>query len=277
MNQNHTTTPTSCTLSHDDFGTLGAGILQSLQLDGRIQAESPPEAMLGALLRLSAQSHPEPSIDILTRERVVLPITPATFVEVDIIVSHVESGTRAVIEVDSWRWHQRTAAEHAREIERDRLLRLVYPHVVRYSATEILRDPWGVLLDVYNQMRLWPAFRAAEMNPALKVVAEACAAIQQPSGSEWNEETECPGPLSTMDYLRAVAAELPPPPPTADPALRRIRQDYPRMYACWERREIEAVQDAFLGRVDIEDIAMALGRSERAIWAQVQRLGLIKE
>lgn len=261
-------------LTREDLRAIGHGILRGVDRGARIYQDSPPEAVLGAMLRICT-CHAEDSLQILTRERLVLPGEPATAVEVDLLLRRTDRHAVGVVEVEGWRWHRRTPDEHEREIRRDRLLRQHCVHVVRYSAGEVLRDPWGTVLDVIRVVHSWIGFDDIGMSAGMRMVAEACAAVCPTSDPETGSAPNASGPLSLLDRLREVAAELPPPPPTNDSALRRIRQDFRRMYASWEDAEVEAVRDAFRGRVDVEDIACALGRTESAVWAQLRRMGII--
>lgn len=276
---NHTTdaTATATGLSAADARELGRSIVASIDQTSRIYQESPPEALLGALLRMSAPTHPDQAaLEVRTRERLKLPTEPAATVEVDLLLRHPATGAVALIEVDGWQYHRRSLEEHDREIERDRRIRRCYPRLIRYAAGEVLRSPWGVLLDIHQHLDAWDGFKDVRMNPGFEQVAEACAAEVETCNPPVPLEAK-PRAGSHAEALQQVGAALPPPPPTLDPALQQLRQIHPRMYAPWAEAEVAALRDAFYRCLDVAEIAAALGRTEAAVWAQLRRMKIVAE
>lgn len=266
------------TLSPDELRALGRIILQSIDRDSPLYRASPPEAILVALLRTSMQAPDgKPLIEVLSRERVVLPSSPAAEIEVDLLLRRPGGEPVAVVEIEGWQWHRRSPEEHEEEIKRDRLLRSYYPLVLRYAAAEILRQPWTVFLDVYKHLEGWTEIEATLMSAGMRIIAEASASCEGSHEMCATPDEAPPAPLSRLEHLRQVAARLPSPPPTSDAALQRLRQDYPRMYAQWTDAEVAALRDAFYQFVDVADIAAALGRTEAAVWAQLKRMQIIAE
>lgn len=264
------------TLSPVDLRTLGRIILQGIDRDTPLCRDSPPEALLGALLRTSMQTlDGQPHIEVRSRERVVLPSSPAAEVEIDLLLQRPGGQPVAVIEIEGWRWHRRSPEEHEKEILRDRLLRRYYSLVLRYAAAEVLRQPWTVFLDIYAHLEASSEIGATLMSAGMRLIAEACASCEGSHEMSATPDEAPSAPLSRLEHLRQVAATLPLPPPTSDAALQRLRQDYPRMYAQWEDTEVEVLRTSFCGRVDVEDVALALGRTEAAVWAQLRRMQLV--
>lgn len=265
--------PSPDSLPTEALRQIGSSILSSLGGHAHTGSGSPPEKCLVALLRMALR---DTMVEIQDNEHIILPTSPAMEVELDIVIRQPSTGASAVIEIDGWQWHRRTLQEHDAEVRRDRLIRRYYRNVERYAASEVIRDPWGVLLDIMRMIEDgWTAFdlripawlRALASASALPPTTDSNASSNPDVGSSAK-------PLPMLERLRSVAADLPPVDPTADPAVQALRRDYPRAYVPWTPVEVECLRDAYHTWIDIDDIARALGRTPGAVWCQLRRMGL---
>lgn len=223
------TIPDSANLTSELLREIGRGILASIDPSSPIHEESPPEAVLGALLRFATGAAvPAAPIEILARQRVSLPGEPTIVVEPDLTIRCTEPEATAVVEVEGWRWHRRTRQEQDYETRRGRLILRHYRHLLPYSATEVLRDPWGVLIEIFDHLRCCDGFEGVEMSAAARAVAEACRTNTVPL-----TRGERPARLHgcALDRLRRAAARLPAVTDTWDAEVRRAREEHPRLYA----------------------------------------------
>lgn len=273
------TTQAAYPLPIDVLQGIGRGILASIDPSTELYRSSPPEAQILTLLRFSLQPLLDGgALELRSREHLVLPTSPATEVEADLYFRATGTGAIGVVEIDGWQWHRRTAEEHAAEMRRDRMLRRHVENVQRYAAREVMLNPWAVLLDILDSIQsAWTGFEL-EIPAGMRTLAEVCAHGASAEGAVEPEEEDgdaSRAPLVMLDHLRRLAAELPPPGPTEDPALQALRRDYPRAYTTWQESEEQALREAFRAWIDVDDIAQVLGRSPGAVWCQVRRMALV--
>lgn len=75
---------------------------------------------------------------------------------VDFTVSSADTKKVLVIECDGHDYHERTKEQAARDRKRDRTLTSLGYCVIRFTGSEIWRDPWQCAFDVSTQMStLW--------------------------------------------------------------------------------------------------------------------------
>lgn len=92
---------------------------------------SVPQAMLWELVRKKYPDAEEEKRGLVPGRRYV----------VDIVIERV----RLVLEIDGWEWHGRHKSGFKRDREKDRALLLAGYRVVRFYASEIMKDPDTVL------------------------------------------------------------------------------------------------------------------------------------
>jgi hypothetical protein len=244
----------------------------------RIASDSPPESTLAAALRfLLSNEVDQGRIEILQRERLVLPTQPAIDLEVDLLLRQESTGARGVVETVGWEWHRRSRDEFYLEIRRERLLRRHLP-AEYFSAREVLENPWGIALEIVGLLgTTWPAFERVFIPPTITRIANSFAGLaggvrMMHAG---DPATPVSPPLSVLDRIRETVQSLPKVDPPSDPGLQAIRRDYPRAYETWHPAEVELLVQAFRTWIDIDDIAAALQRSPGAVWKQLRRMGLV--
>lgn len=266
---------------NDSLPEIGRSLIASIDQTTPLYTDSPPEAILGALLRSCYRDFTESGeLTISVREPVALPSTAAQNVELDLILRRPQSDATCAIEIDSHEWHRRSVEEHEHEIRRDREVRRHIPYTVRYAAREVLRDPWAIILDLDGHLAGWAGWETVHLSPSMRALVEACA---QPTTSCTLETAQLQLPRSercprrVLERLHELSARLPISLPSSNSKMRALRCTHPRAYEPWHLEEEQALRDAYSSWIDMEDIATALGRTRRAVWRHVYRLGLIPD
>lgn len=72
---------------------------------------------------------------------------------IDFLISDEASGVTAVVECDGHDFHERTKEQARHDRQRDRELQGKGYLVLRYTGSEIWRDPWGCVEDI--EAKLW--------------------------------------------------------------------------------------------------------------------------
>ena len=117
----------------------------------RGKIESPiEELLLKALLAYQIVPSTGTDISIVSQETILLPDKP---VRVDFLVKDHDYGVKCVVEADGHDFHERTKEQAQRDRKRDRDLQSAGYLVLRFTGSEIYRDPWRCAEQVFANIR----------------------------------------------------------------------------------------------------------------------------